>query len=30
MKNLSRRQRNNLIIGGLCAIVVLMGIGYVA
>ena len=30
MKNLSRRQRNNLIIGGLCAIVVLMGIGYAA
>ena len=30
MKNLSRRQRNNLIIGGLCAVVVLMGIGYAA
>ena len=30
MKNLSRRQRNNLIIAGLCAIVVLMGVGYAA
>ena len=30
MRNLSRRQRNNLIIGGLCAVVVLMGIGYAA
>ena len=30
MKNLSRRQRNNIIIASLCAIVVLMGIGYAA
>ena len=30
MKNLSRKQRNNIIIASLCAIVVLMGIGYAA
>ena len=30
MKNLSRRQRNNIIIASLCAVVVLMGIGYAA
>ena len=30
MKNLSRRQRNNVIIASLCAVVVLMGIGYAA
>ena len=30
MKNLSRRQRNNIIIASLCAILVLMGIGYAA
>ena len=30
MKNLSRRQRNNVIIASLCAVLVLMGIGYAA
>ena len=30
MKNLSRRQKNNIIIASLCAIVVLMGVGYAA
>ena len=30
MKNLSRRKKNNIIIASLCAIVVLMGIGYAA
>ena len=30
MKNLSRRQRNNIIIASLCAVLVLMGIGYAA
>ena len=30
MRQLSRRQKNNLIIGGLCCVLVLMGIGYAA
>ncbi len=30
MRNLSRRKKNNIIIASLCAIVVLMGIGYAA
>ena len=30
MQNLSKRQKNNLIIGGLCCILLLMGIGYAA
>ena len=30
MKNMSRRKKNNIIIASLCAIVVLMGIGYAA
>ena len=30
MKNLSKKQKNNLIIGGLCCILLLMGIGYAA
>ena len=30
MKNLNRKQKNNLIIGGLCCILLLMGIGYAA
>ena len=30
MRQLSKKQKNNLIIGGLCCILLLMGIGYAA